>query len=411
MSLFEYVSLGSVIKDECSGASIRREEFTDEGIAVVPKKAISENLVLDESTFAFTSSEVYLSNKQAKIDKGYCVTTLRNLNPDGSTLGLICENLVECRLMLAQGLYAFRCVDEVDPRYMGYVSRTKEFRDSVQRIKVGSTQVHMRAREYKEIKIPLPPLEEQKRIAAILDKADALRRKRQQAIDLTDKLLRSIFLDMFGESQSDWKTVAFGEVAATGKNTFVNGPFGSNLLTSELKDEGVPVLYIQDVRDGRYNRRSNKHVTELKADELSSCNVFPGDVLVAKVGDPPGAAAVYPESEPNAIVTQDVVRIRPNLERATPEFIAGFLNSSIGERWLAPIIVEATRSRFGLGEIKKMSFNMPPVSLQSEYSVIHKRIESERHTFIQALEASNHLFDSLSQKAFRGELSKQTEAA
>ena len=263
----------------------------------------------------------------------------------------------------------------------------------------------------KRLQIPLPPLEEQKRIAAILDKADTIRRKRQQAIDLTDQLLRSVFLDMFGDPKVDWETVSFIEVAKPEKNTFVNGPFGSNLLTSELKDEGVPVLYIQDIRSGRYNRRSNKHVTELKAKELSSCNVFPGDVLIAKVGDPPGAAAVYPKDEPNAIITQDVVRIRPDLKRVTPEFVAGFLNSSIGERWLAPIIVEATRSRFGLGGIKKKTFVMPPTSLQHKYSEIHKQIESERRRMLLGLKNSQNLFNSMAKNVFKGQLNKPTKTA
>ncbi|MCB1934815.1 MAG: restriction endonuclease subunit S [Nitrosomonas sp.] len=298
---------------------------------------------------------------------------------------------------------------ELDEQYLYYFlpKQLKLIEDATPSV----TVKHLSVKTIKNIEIPLPPLEEQKRIAAILDKADAIRRKRQQAIDLTDQLLRSVFLDMFGDPKVDWETVSFIEVAKPEKNTFVNGPFGSNLLTSELKDEGVPVLYIQDIRSGRYNRRSNKHVTELKAKELSSCNVFPGDVLIAKVGDPPGAAAVYPKDEPNAIITQDVVRIRPDLKRVTPEFVAGFLNSSIGERWLAPIIVEATRSRFGLGGIKKKTFVMPPTSLQHKYSEIHKQIESERRRMLLGLKNSQNLFNSMAKNVFKGQLNKPTKTA
>lgn len=275
----------------------------------------------------------------------------------------------------------------------------------------GSTFKQISRKHIEEFRIPLPPLEEQKRIAVILDKADALRRRRKKAIAMTDDLLRSVFLDMFGEVKGNWKKVSFLDVATAEKNSFVNGPFGSNLLTSELHDTGVPVFYIQDVRNGRFERKSNRHVTEAKARELSSCNVKSGDVLIAKVGDPPGAAALYPDGEPDGIVTQDVVRIRPNLVEVTPEFLTGFMNSNMGKNWLKPIIVEATRSRFGLGEIKKKDFFLPPIELQREYSTINKKLSNNRVKLIKGVQNSELLFFSLTQRAFRGELTAQKEAA
>jgi type I restriction enzyme, S subunit len=261
-------------------------------------------------------------------------------------------------------------------------------------------------------KIPLPPLDEQKRIAAILDKADGLRRKREKAIALTDDLLRSVFLDMFGCVGEEWRETPFVDVALKTRNSFVNGPFGSNLLTSELRTEGVPVFYIKDVRNGRFERKSARHVTPEKARQLSSCNVMSGDVLVAKVGDPPGAAAVYPDGEPDGIVTQDVVRIRPDPNVCTPEFIVGFMNSNIGQEWLAPIIVEATRSRFGLGEIKRKTFSCPPLEEQLRYSKIKIFLENSRDKQVGVLREAQNLFDSLSHRAFSGNLTvKNKEAA
>ncbi len=300
---------------------------------------------------------------------------------------------------------------KLDSKYLYYWVTTENFVNEMIRLSTGANYPAVSDKIIKNSKIPLPSLKEQKRIAAILDKADAIRRKRQQVIDLTDQLLRSVFLDMFGDPDDSWETVPFLDVAKTEKNSFVNGPFGSNLLTSELQDTGVPVLYIQDVRNGRFQKKSNRHVTENKAEQLSSCNVFSGDVLVAKVGDPPGAAAVYPSEEPDAIVTQDVVRIRPNLDKTTPEFIAEYFNSSVGKKWLAPIIVEATRSRFGLGEIKKRIFMLPPLELQKQYSEIHKMIVSDRKKLMEGVERVDNLFNSLALQAFNGELINQTKAA
>ncbi|MBL4742889.1 MAG: restriction endonuclease subunit S, partial [Idiomarina sp.] len=108
----------------------------------------------------------------------------------------------------------------------------------------------------------------------------------------------------------DWKVVALQSFSSPKKNSFVNGPFGSDLLSSELVDEGMPVIYIRDIKGGRYQRKSTVCVTSEKYNFLPACQVEFGDVLVSKVGDPPCEAAFYDVSEPG-IVTQDVIRIRP----------------------------------------------------------------------------------------------------
>jgi type I restriction enzyme S subunit len=103
--------------------------------------------------------------------------------------------------------------------------------------------------------------------------------------------------------------------AAPQRHSFTNGPFGSDLLTSELTEEGVPVIYIRDISRKGYERASESCVSPEKAEQIDFCRVDPGDVVIAKVGDPPGMAAIYPIEEPAGIVTQDVIRIRVDPER------------------------------------------------------------------------------------------------
>ena len=252
--------------------------------------------------------------------------------------------------------------------------------------------------------IPLPPLSEQRRIAAILDKADAIRKKRREAIALADEFLRSAFLEMFGDLNNQCTRLEMLKLVESKKNSFVNGPFGSNLLRSEMTNKGVPVVYIRDIRKAEYNRISKDHVTSEKAKELKSCNVMPGDVLIAKVGDPPGTAAIYPDGEPNAIVTQDVIRMRLNKDIAIPEYIVAFLNSTLGHHTLKPIIVEATRSRFSLGALKAQAIPIPDMSLQIAFRDIWHKSKDFIHSLSASTQNSDHLFHSLTQRAFRGEL-------
>ncbi|MFC7050709.1 restriction endonuclease subunit S [Emcibacter nanhaiensis] len=266
------------------------------------------------------------------------------------------------------------------------------------------TVKHLSAKTIREIKLPLPPLEEQKRIAAILDKADTVRKKRQQALNMLDEFLRATFLAFMEEQKEELFEYKFEELALPDKNSFVNGPFGSNLLTSELTNEGVPVVYIRDIKHGRYERLSTNCVTENKAQELASCNVKGGDVLIAKVGDPPGTAAVYPFTEPEAIVTQDVIRMRLDPSVANRNFLVQYLNSGVGKHSLKSITVEATRSRIGLTALKKSPIKIPQISVQDRYCEIARQVFHTRENALTSQVDFENLFSSLSQRAFLGEL-------
>lgn len=162
-----------------------------------------------------------------------------------------------------------------------------------------------------------------------------------------------------------------------GAGNIINGPFGSDLLTSELKVNGVPVLYVQDIKPGYFKRVSNAHVTELKATELAFCNVRQGDVLVAKVGAPPCDSCVYPFAE-KAIVTQDVIRIRPT-PNVDSVYLSSLLNSPFGRKALKKIAIEGTRERVSLTEFKSLVF---PIADAHEQVRISERLTTTQ-TFIE----------------------------
>lgn len=168
-----------------------------------------------------------------------------------------------------------------------------------------------------------------------------------------------------GNVPAHWKCgVKLNYMAALKKHSFVNGPFGSDLLSSELTDDGVPVIYSGDVKPNRFFRKSSSYVTDEKAEQLNFCRVDPGDLLLAKVGDPPGDAAIYPEDAPSGVVTQDVVRIKLDETFVDPLYLMFLLNSRYGRFVVRTVSVEATRGRFSLGDFKSLRFVMPPFDEQ-----------------------------------------------
>ena len=239
------------------------------------------------------------------------------------------------------------------------------------------------------IEIALPPLETQQRIAAFLDEKTAridgliakkrellewLAEKRQALITQAvtkglnpDAPMKPSGIDWLGKIPAHWEVnCKLGFLAASEKNSFVNGPFGSDLLTSELLDEGVPVVYSGDVKASGFNRKSNKCVTAEKAVTLDFCRVDSEDVLLAKVGDPPGDACVYPTGSISGIVTQDVVRIRVDQKTVNPYFLSYLLISNVGRYLVKQVSVEATRGRFSLADLKGIRFPFPSIEEQED---------------------------------------------
>lgn len=189
---------------------------------------------------------------------------------------------------------------------------------------VGGSLVRARPAAVEKIKIPHPPLNEQKRIAAILDKADAIRRKRQQAIVLTDQLLRSVFLDMFGDPvNKGWELTSVEKVAIQEKGSMRTGPFGSQLLHSEFTDDGIAVLGIDNAVQNIFQWAKPRFISEKKYEQLKRFTVKPADILITIMGTC-GRSAIVPDDCPVAINTKHLCCITLNHNVCIPEFLHSY---------------------------------------------------------------------------------------
>jgi type I restriction enzyme S subunit len=235
-----------------------------------------------------------------------------------------------------------------------------------------------------------PPLSEQRKIARILTTLDELIEKTEALIAKYQAIKQGMMHDLFtrgidehghlrplrseapnlyksselGCIPMEWVFAPLSDFAHGSPGSFVNGPFGSDLLTSELRVEGVPVIYVRDIKPGRYERVSTAHVSEVKANQLSVCNVLRGDVLIAKVGDPPCDCATY-QLDTRAVVTQDVIRIRPG-PAVDPSFLSNLMNSPVARDAMRRIIIQGTRARVSLTELKLVRLPKPSLPEQQE---------------------------------------------
>lgn len=288
---------------------------------------------------------------------------------------------------------------KIDSKFLYHWLKSKK--DHLQNLGNGATFKEISKAAVERIEIPLPPLAEQRRIAAILDKADALRRKRRQALDLLDSLTQSIFLEMFGARQnSDWPTCTIGEVASDIRT----GPFGSQLLHSEFVNEGISVLGIDNAVANEFRWVERRFITSEKYRKLARYTVRPGDVLITIMGTC-GRCAVVPEDIPTSINTKHLCCITLDREKCLPEFLhATFLQDPAVLRQLGVQSKGAVMPGLNMGVIKDLRISLPPIDQQQAYASLVRNLQVQKQSRLRAASNYDVLFASLQSRAFSGQL-------
>lgn len=287
-----------------------------------------------------------------------------------------------------------KCID------IRYLCRHLE-RYDVTSFVTGTTRGKLTKSAASRIPLLLPPLEEQRRIAAILDKADAVRRKRQSAIALTEELLRSAFLEMFGDPATNpkgWEIVRMSEVVSQTQ-------YGTAEKANSEKN-GIPVLRMNNIT----------YTGEFKLDDLKWClipvadepkfTVRRGDLLFNRTNSPElvGKTAVWRSDEKYAFAGY-LVRVRFEAARALSEYVSAYLNSSHGKKYLLERAKPSINmSNFSASEFLKIPLLLPPLDLQEHFVVVADATRSSASRFEGMVKDTNDLFNSLLQRAFRGEL-------
>lgn len=247
--------------------------------------------------------------------------------------------------------------------------------------------------------IPLPPIAEQKRIAAILDKADAIRRKRQEAIKLTEELGRSLFLDMFGDPVTNpkgWDVVELEKL-------LVFMTTGSRGWAKYYSTKGQLFLRIQNVKNGRLLLDDVAYVNAPDSAEARRTCVKEGDVLVSMTADL-GRTAVIPKGLNKAFVNQHLGILRLKQDQISSVYLSSFLTSEGGQIQFSKLNREGVKAGLNFDDIKSLKILVPPVYIQKKYESLFHFLMNTLGKYKEGLNYNENLFNSLLQRAFKGEL-------
>ena len=294
-----------------------------------------------------------------------------------------------------------RTNENCNNRYLQYCLNSTDIRNSIERQKTGTTRERITRKKLGELDIPLPPLPQQQKIANILDAADALRQNDKALIAKYDELTQALFLDMFGDPVSNpkgWEKVELGNIT----DLITDGKHGN---CNDEPNSGYYFISAKDIFDDNINYNRVREIPKSEFEEVDRrTNLQAGDLVMVNTGATIGKLAIakdIPETR-RTTFQKSVAVIKVKREKIDTVFLKYVfilrLESFSGKGSGSAI------QNLLLSEMRRFKIIIPPLELQNQFAERVAVIEEQKAIAQKSLEKSESLFNSLLQKAFKGEL-------
>ncbi|MGN6227543.1 MAG: restriction endonuclease subunit S [Dyella sp.] len=264
-------------------------------------------------------------------------------------------------------------------------------------------QASVRREDLLKLEMPLPPLAEQRRIAVILDKADALRVKRREAMAKLDQLLQSVFLDMFGDPSDNpfnWPVRDLGELLK-------DGPQNGLYKPAQDYGSGTPILRIDGFRAGDIIKVTPAKRVRLTQSEIEKYGLNAGDLVINRVNSPEhlGKPALVQEVLEPTVFESNMMRMAIDTGALRPIYLLKYLVQPFVRDQIAVRRKDAiNQSSINQGDVKSLQINVPPLALQKKFEKIHNWIAMQQCRADSSATSLDALFESLQNRAFAGTL-------
>lgn len=369
-------------------------EYLESGIPILQSKHITKGFLNLEDT-KYLSEKDYLKYKdkyQANIDDVLVCnigTIGKSLRIDKAEKFLIAWNLFLIKLDNTK-LYS-----QYFAHYLNHLSDQNYF----DKFLTGGTVKFINKKTMGNIQVPILPLLQQQKIASILDAADALRQNDKALIAKYDELTQALFLDMFGDPVSnpkECKIVELGDICSKITDGVHAKP--------EYTETGVPFISVKDITTGALKFEKCKYISEeAHVKYFKRCNPEYLDILYTKVGATYGRPAIVDIKDEFSLYVS-VALIKPKKDIINPYFLKEVMGNPVIKRQADKSIKGIGVPDLHLNMIKKFLLPLPPMDTQILFSERVGKIEEQRAIAQKSLEHSESLFNSLLQKAFKGEL-------
>ena len=266
----------------------------------------------------------------------------------------------------------------------------KSLKDEVNRIGRGVAQNNINLSILKNFIIPLPPLETQKQIAAVLDKCTSLISKYKKMLEKYDTLIKSRFIEMFGDNQTlEFQTLEnICSIITDGTHQ-----------PPKFKTTGIPFLFVSNIAGNKITYETEKFISEKTYEELyKRTPIEMGDVLLSTVGSYGHPAIV--ETDNKFLFQRHIAYLKPKKDFINSIYFHGALLSPDAQKQIEERVKGIAQKTLNLSEIRKIKIPVPPISLQNQFAAFVQQINKSKFAVQKSLEKAETLYKSLMQEYF-----------
>jgi len=391
------------------GPGVRNTQFTTQGVKLLNVGNINDGLLdLDATTKFISEKEAYGKYKHFLVEDGDLLIASSGIVVDNFHNKITWAKAEDLPLCMNTSTIRFKTLDSniLDIRFFSYFLKTKLFTDQLRKLITGSAQLNFGPSHLKQISLPLPPLHIQKRIAEILDEADALKRKDQELLKKYDELAQAIFIDMFGDpvkNEKGWEVKSLKSI--TTKIGSGATPTGGK---TAYKATGISLIRSMNVYDFSFKWKDLAFIDNAQASKLNNVEVMSKDVLFNITGASVCRCSIVPDELLPARVNQHVAIIRAKTEFLNPIFLNHLLVSNSVKTNLLGVgsgggaVMEAITK----DQLEQFEIIVPPIKIQNGFEQKINNVFGQKDIDLKSIETTDNLFQTLIQKAFKGELVK-----
>lgn len=296
-----------------------------------------------------------------------------------------------------QRTYVIESLDEnrILPRYL-YLF-LNDYVSELRKLAIGGVIKYIKLSNLTDALIPLPPLDVQQRTIFILDKSDQIKQKRELGLKKLESLMQSIFMEMFGDGSLDRFPIS-----KLSDLCDLKGEYGAGSSAIEYHDSLPRYIRITDINaDGSL---SDGLVSPSGVEQdWKKYYLKQGDLLFARSGATVGKAYLH-KNEANCIFAGYLIRFRPNIKKALPEYIFAFTKTNVYKTWIEKRQNVVAQPNINAKQYGELEIPLPPIELQNKFVELFKKIEVQKKSYLDALTVHNHLLKSIQSQVFSKQL-------
>ena len=289
---------------------------------------------------------------------------------------------------------------KVDPIFLSHFFNSSWYWDQITSKSVGAAQPGVNATKLESLEVPLPALSEQRRIAAILDQADALRAKRRTALAQLDEMAQALFVEMFSDPGSNprgWPSAPLSALARA-EDTINYGV----IQPGDDYENGIPIVRVGDLTEGRVSHQKLKKIDPAIDAAYKRSRLRGDEILISCVGSI-GIVALTSATERGFNIARAIARVRVH-SGIHREYVAAFLRSSHVQNYFENELRTVSQPTLNIKQICETRILVPPFELQEKFLAQLSALEMVASRLKKSQDELELLFSSLQHRAFRGEL-------